>query len=330
MQSSGRWWKKSRSRIGTDASHADAPSLNPIDGDRPLPKLSTQAPGPEPIVNAMTVDVEDFFQVQALAEAYPRAIWEAQSPRVERNTERILSLFAEHGVKATFFTLGWVAERHKALTRRIADDGHELASHGYEHVRADSQSRKEFAADVGRTKRILEDVAGVPVLGYRAATFSIGRSNLWAFDVLADQGYGYSSSIYPIRHDNYGMPEASRFAFRPLAGGDFLEVPISTVRIGGCNWPCGGGGYFRLLPYAWSKYSIDRLNRRERQPSVFYFHPWEIDPGQPRPGGLGLKTRVRHYTNLRGMEARLGRVLGDFRWDRMDRVFVPDPGAAPA
>ena len=294
-----------------------------------MPQHTTSGPAKAasaaPMVNAMTVDVEDYFQVQALAEAYPRSRWDSQSSRVERNTERVLSLFADHGVKATFFTLGWVAERHKALTRRIVDNGHELASHGYEHVRADSQSREAFAADVGRTKRILEDIAGVPVAGYRAATFSIGRANLWAFEVLAEEGYTYSSSIYPIHHDNYGMPDAPRFAFRPLADGDFLEVPISTVSLAGSNLPCGGGGYFRLLPYACSKLAIGRLNRREGQSSVFYFHPWEIDPDQPRPDRVGLKTRVRHYTNLGRMEARLSRVLSDFRWDRMDRVFMTKP-----
>ena len=291
-----------------------------------------QAPrrqAPMPIVNAMTVDVEDYFQVQALAEQFPRSIWDKQSARVERNTDRVLSLFADHGVKATFFVLGWVAERHKSLIHRIVESGHELASHGYEHIRADQQDRNTFRADVRRTKQILEDLSGRDVRGYRAATFSIGKGNLWAFEVLAEEGYAYSSSIYPIRHDYYGMPDAPRFPFRPLTNADFLEVPISTIKVAGRNLPCGGGGYFRLLPYAGSKWSINRINRREGQASVFYFHPWEIDPYQPRPERLNLKTRVRHYTNLDRMEARLSRVLRDFRWDRMDRVFIPDSGTSP-
>src|SRR6476646_5786661 len=198
------------------------------------------------IVNAMTVDVEDYFQVQALAERFPRSTWDKQSARVERNTDHVLSLFADHGVKATFFTLGWVAERHKSLIHRIAESGHELASHGYEHIRADQQDRDAFRVDVRRTKRILEDVTGTSVRGYRAATFSIGKGNMWAFEVLAEEGYAYSSSIYPIRHDYYGMPDAPRFPFRPLTNTDFIEVPISTIRIAGRHLPCGGGGYFRL------------------------------------------------------------------------------------
>ena len=282
-----------------------------------------------PIVNAMTVDVEDYFQVQALSEQFPRSLWERQTARVERNTERVLSLFAEAGTKATFFTLGWVAERYGHLVREIVANGHELASHGYDHARADQQERHRFRDDVRRTKAILEDASGVEVRGYRAATFSIGKSNLWAFEVLAEEGYAYSSSIYPVRHDFYGMPDAPRVPFRPLTNSDFLEVPISTIKFGGRNLPCGGGGYFRLLPYACSKWSINRVNREKGRRSVFYFHPWEIDPEQPRPAGLGLKTRFRHYTNLDRMEARLSRLLRDFQWDRMDRVFITDATIAP-
>ena len=217
-----------------------------------------------PVVNAMTVDVEDYFQVQALAEQFPRSIWDKQTARVERNTDHVLSLFADHGIKATFFTLGWVAERYRSLIHRIVENGHELASHGYEHIRADQQDRNAFRADVRRTKRILEDVTGTSVRGYRAATFSIGKGNLWAFEVLAEEGYAYSSSIYPIRHDYYGMPDAPRFPFRPLTNANFLEVPISTIKIASWNFPCGGGGYFRLLPYACSKWAINRINRHER------------------------------------------------------------------
>jgi len=278
---------------------------------------------PMPIVNAMTVDVEDYFQVQALSEHFPRSHWDRQSPRVEQNTDRVLSLFADFGVKATFFTLGWVAERYKSLIRRIVEDGHELASHGYDHIRADQQDHAAFRADIRRTRQILEDASGSCVRGYRAATFSIGKANLWAFDVLADEGYAYSSSIYPIRHDYYGMPDAPRYPFRPLAHIDFLEVPISTIRVAGRNLPCGGGGYFRLLPYSYSKWAIHRINRREGKASVLYFHPWEIDADQPRPERIGLQSRLRHYTNLNRMEARLSRLLRDFRWDRMDRIFIP-------
>ena len=278
---------------------------------------------PTPIVNAMTVDVEDYFQVQALTEHFPRSLWDKQSMRVEQNTDSVLSLFSDLGVKATFFTLGWVAERCKSLIRRIVADGHELASHGYDHSRADRQNRDAFRADVRRTKQILEDASGSCVRGYRAATFSISTDNWWAFEVLAEEGYAYSSSIYPIRHDYYGMPDAPRYPFRPLANTNFLEVPISTIRIAGRNFPCGGGGYFRLLPYAYSKWAIHRINHREGRSSVLYFHPWEIDADQPRPQRIGLKSRLRHYTNLDRMEARLSRVLRDFRWDRMDRIFIP-------
>ena len=284
---------------------------------------------PAPIVNAMTVDVEDYFQVQALAPHFPKSLWDRQSTRVERNTDRLLSMFADSGVKATFFTLGWVAERHKSLILRIVEGGHELASHGYDHTRADQQDPKSFRADVRRTKQILEDASGSRVRGYRAATFSIGKANLWAFEVLADEGYAYSSSIYPIHHDLYGMPGAPRFAFRPLANSQFVEVPISTLRWASRNFPCGGGGYFRLLPYACSKWSIGRLNRFEGQASIFYLHPWELDPDQPRPRHIAVKTRLRHYLNLDRMERRLSRLLADFRWGRMDDLFVDSGIALP-
>jgi polysaccharide deacetylase family protein (PEP-CTERM system associated) len=278
------------------------------------------------VVNAMSVDVEEHFQVQALSARVARADWDARPSRVEESTDRILDLFAARGVKATFFTLGWIAERHPALVRRIVAQGHELASHGYEHLRVDGQTPAQFRSDIRRAKYALEDTAGVAVRGYRAATFSIGQKNLWAFEILADEGYVYSSSVNPIRHDLYGMADAPRFAFR--AGGDhgLIEVPISTFRVGARNFPCGGGGFFRLLPYAYSRWAIGRVNQTERQPSVFYFHPWEIDPDQPREPGLPLKSRIRHYVNLGRMESRLRRLLQDFRWDRMDRVFLPHAG----
>ncbi len=270
--------------------------------------------------NAMSVDVEDYFQVQALAERIERADWERLPRRVERNTERVLELFAEHDVRATFFTLGWVAERHPALVRRIVAEGHELASHGVAHIRADAQDERTFRGDIRRSRRILEDIGGVPVRGYRAASFSIGARNLWAFRVLAEEGYRYSSSVYPVRHDIYGMPSAPRFAFRMAELDGFVELPITTVAYLGRKLPCGGGGYFRLLPYGVSRRMLQRVNRIDGRPCTFYFHPWEIDPGQPRQNGLTWRTRLRHYTNLHSMEAKLGRLLRDFRWDRLDRV----------
>jgi polysaccharide deacetylase family protein (PEP-CTERM system associated) len=279
---------------------------------------------PGGIVNAMSCDVEDYFQVQAFFAHLDRADWPRQESRVERNTDRVLALLDEAGVQATFFTLGWVAERHPEVVSRIVAGGHELASHGMAHFRADGQNPSEFRADVSRARTLLEDVGGVPVRGYRAASFSIGVGNLWAFDVLAEAGYAYSSSIYPVQHDIYGMPEAPRAPFRPRGANGVLEVPIATVRLMGRNLQCGGGGYFRLLPYGFSRWAIDRVNRVEGRPSVFYFHPWEVDPEQPVIPGIGLKTRIRHYTNLGRMADRLARVLRDFRWDRMDRVFLAE------
>jgi len=280
------------------------------------------------ITNALTVDVEDYFQVSAFETHIRREDWDAMPCRVERNMDRILEIFAEAGVKATFFTLGWVAERYPQVVQRIVAGGHELASHGYEHVRVVNQDPKRFRADVARTKGLLEDLSGVEVKGYRAASYSIGSANLWALEVLHEEGYRYSSSIYPIRHDLYGMPEAPRFAFRPHPDG-ILEIPVTTVEIGGRKLPCGGGGYFRLLPYRVSRWAMRRVNRKDRQACLFYFHPWEIDPDQPRQAGISVKTRVRHYLNLGRTEARLRRLLGDFRWDRMDRVFLDRAAESP-
>lgn len=279
------------------------------------------------IVNAMSVDVEDYFQVSAFANHVRRDDWTSLPSRVERNTEKVMGLFADAGVKATFFTLGWVAERHKDLIRRIVAEGHELASHGFAHFRATDQTREEFRDDIRRTKAILEDAGGVPVQGYRAASFSIGAGNLWALEVLAEEGYGYSSSIYPVRHDHYGMPDAPRFAHRPAGEAGVLELPISTVRLGGRNLPVGGGGYFRLVPYGAFRWALSRLNRDDLQPAIFYFHPWEVDPDQPRPGGLSAKTRFRHYLNLARMEGRLAAMMSDFAWDRIDRVFLAEDQA---
>jgi len=272
-------------------------------------------------VNAMTVDVEDYFQVQALSGRIARAEWESIPARVEANTDTILALFDETRVHATFFTLGWIAQRHPALVRRIVEGGHELASHGWDHTRADAQNPAEFRADVGRARRLLEDVGGVPVRGYRAATFSIGARNPWAFAALESEGYRYSSSVNPIRHDLYGMPGGPRVPFQPDRG-TLWEIPMTTVRAMGRNFPCAGGGYFRLLPYGLYRVGLNRVHRTEHRPGIFYFHPWEIDPGQPRVAGLGLKSRVRHYTNLHRMHPRLRRLLTEFTWDRMDRVYA--------
>ncbi|NKI95553.1 XrtA system polysaccharide deacetylase [Rhizobacter sp. SG703] len=276
-------------------------------------------PTPAPITNALTVDVEDYFQVSALAPFIARDRWDSIPCRVEANVDRLLNRFADNHAKATFFTLGWIAERYPQVVRRIVADGHELASHGYGHQRASELSREAFAQDVTRAKRILEDIAGVPVIGYRAPSFSIGTDNLWAFDVLKEAGYVYSSSVYPVQHDHYGMPDAPRFPYQVRDG--LTELPITTVRALGRNLPAGGGGYFRFAPYSVSRWAIDRFNRDERAPAIFYMHPWEIDPLQPRVPGPGLKTRFRHYVNLHRTEGRLERLLGDFRWGRMDQVF---------
>ncbi|MDR3538048.1 MAG: DUF3473 domain-containing protein [Acetobacteraceae bacterium] len=280
-------------------------------------------------VNAMTVDVEDYFQVQAFAHVIPRSAWNGFASRVEANTDRILAQFDAAGVHATFFTLGCIAQRHPALVRRIVAAGHELASHGWDHTRADSQDPEAFRTDVTRTRALLEDLGGVPVAGYRAATFSIGARNLWAFRVLQEAGYRYSSSVNPIAHDLYGMPDAPRTPFRP-DGGTLWEIPMTTVRAFGRNWPCSGGGYFRLLPDGLYRAGLNHVNRREQRPGIFYFHPWEVDPGQPRIAGCGWKSRIRHYTNLARMAPSLDRLLRDFRWDRMDRAFAAVIDAPPA
>ena len=279
-------------------------------------------------VNVMTVDVEDYFQVSAFEPYISRDSWGRLECRVERNVDRILQLFDRHGVKATFFTLGWIAERYPQMVRRMVAQGHELASHGWSHVRVTQQDQDAFRQDIVRTKALLEDVSGQEILGYRAASYSIGADNLWALDVLRETGHLYSSSIYPIRHDLYGMPEAPRFAFRP-GEGDFLEFPVTTFRIANKNLPCGGGGWFRLLPYAGMRWAIRRVNRVDGEAAIFYFHPWEIDPDQPRQDGIDAKTRFRHYLNLERMESRLNCLLGDFSWGRMDEVlYWPRSGSS--
>ncbi len=274
------------------------------------------------IRNALTIDVEDYFQVSAFAPYIPRDHWEKRDCRVERNVERILQMLDDHGTKATFFTLGWIAERHPQVVRRIVEQGHELASHGYGHERASDLTESAFFSDIDSAKKILEDLSGCVVTGYRAPSFSIGAANLWAFDCLERAGYRYSSSIYPIRHDHYGMPDAPRFAHR--VRGALVEVPVTTARLLNRNWPASGGGYFRLMPYALSSWLLRQVNQNDGQPVIFYFHPWEIDVDQPRVEGINAKTRFRHYVNLHRTEGRIRRLLRDFSWARMDEIFLPD------
>jgi polysaccharide deacetylase family protein (PEP-CTERM system associated) len=276
--------------------------------------------GGQPILNAMTVDVEDYFHVLAFDDVIDRAHWDSLPRRVEHNTNRLLEIFADTGTKATFFTLGWVAERHPGLIGRIASEGHELASHGYAHIRADRQNRNEFRDDVRKAKLLLEDAAGTPVKGYRAPTFSIARGNWWAFQILSEEGYTYSSSVFPIRHDSYGTPNSPRIPF-VAEPSTILELPPTTVRLLSFNFPCAGGGYFRLLPYGISRWAIRRVNSRDHVPCVFYLHPWEIDPDQPRQHNAGFKSRFRHYINLHRTEDRLRRILRDFSWGRIDQAF---------
>lgn len=274
--------------------------------------------------NALTIDVEDYFQVSAFAQHIPRSDWAVHECRVERNVDCILAMLDTHGTKGTFFTLGWLAERYPKVVRRIVANGHELASHGYGHERASDQTPESFFADIHLAKLILEDLSGHEVKGYRAPSFSIGEKNIWAFECLEKAGYRYSSSIYPIRHDHYGMPNAPRHAH---AIGGLVEIPCTTLRFLNRNWPASGGGYFRLMPYALSRWMIERINRVDQLPAVFYFHPWEIDPKQPRIAGISAKTRFRHYVNIDRMEQRLNRLLTDFEWGRMDELFLEPLGS---
>lgn len=272
------------------------------------------------LTNAMSVDVEDWFQVQAFAGVIDRSAWEDLPRRVEANTDRILGLFEAAGVRATFFTLGWVAERHKALIRRIVAGGHELASHGYGHELVHAIGPEAFRADLRRAKAVLEETGGVPVIGYRAPTFSIGRRSApWAHAVLAEEGHRYSSSIFPVKHDLYGEPDAPRAPHRPDPSG-VIELPMTTVRVGSRNLPCAGGGWFRLVPYALFRAGLRRVNA-EGTSGLFYFHPWEVDPDQPRVAA-GRLARFRHYVGLAAMEGRVARLLRDFAWGRMDQVFA--------
>ncbi len=267
----------------------------------------------------MTVDVEDFFHVSAFESIIKPEQWKEYQPRVDANTRRLLDIFAKAGIKSTFFTLGWVAERYPELIKEIHAQGHEVASHGYAHRRASEQTREEFFADVKRSKDHLEDLLGEKITGYRAPSFSIGYNNEWAFEVLAELGFSYSSSTYPVKHDLYGTPDWPRFAYKRAE--NIIEIPIPTLKMMGRQVPIGGGGYFRLYPYKLTQKLVARYLKQEKQPYSFYFHPWEIDAGQPRLDNAPLKSRFRHYVNLAKTEAKLERLLQDFNWSTMKDVY---------
>jgi polysaccharide deacetylase family protein (PEP-CTERM system associated) len=269
--------------------------------------------------NALSVDVEDWFQVGAFEGVIDRRNWDTLECRVEANTDKILLMFDAAGVKGTFFTLGWIAERYPALIRKIVDQGHEIASHGWDHSRVFKMTTEEFSRDISRARKTLEDISGNMVTGYRAPSFSIDKRTPWAHEELARAGYAYSSSVAPVKHDHYGWPEAPRFGFRPVAGCDFIELPVTTARFAGRTLAAGGGGFFRLLPYSFSKWAVRQVNS-EARPAIIYFHPWEVDPGQPRVAGASLKAKLRHYTNLGGMAGKLERLIADFEWGRVDAV----------
>lgn len=273
------------------------------------------------IINALSVDVEDYFQVSAFEKHISRDKWNSISVRVEGNMERILNIFEEYDAKATFFTLGWIAEKYPSMINKISDAGHEIASHGYSHIRVTEQSKDEFKNDISKTKNILEDITGNEVLGYRAASFSITKECAWAHNIIEGCGYSYSSSIYPIKHDLYGIPDAPRHPY--LTGmGQLLEIPVTTFEIMGQRIPCGGGGFFRFYPYFISKYMFKTINKNEMRPCLFYFHPWELDKNQPKQKNISFKTRFRHYLNLGKMEKRLRSLLQDFKWGRYDQIFL--------
>ena len=278
--------------------------------------------------HALSVDVEDWFQVGAFERVIDRSTWDVREHRVEANGHAVLDLFADAGVKATLFTLGWVAERYPAIIRRAVAEGHEIASHGWDHRRVFTMTPDQFRTDIGRTRAVLEDVSGQKVTGYRAPSFSIDQRTPWAHEILAAEHYAYSSSVAPIKHDHYGWPEAPRFAFRPVAGSPLIELPVTTARVANRTLAAGGGGFFRLLPYRFSSWAIDRVAGEDR-PAVFYFHPWEIDPGQPRVADAPIKSKLRHYSRLSGMAGKLSRLLKQYRWDRTDAVAAREAARTP-
>ena len=273
--------------------------------------------------NALTVDVEDYFQVAALAGSVRAEDWDCYESRVAANTRRLLDLFAHKRIRATFFVLGWVAERQPTLVRQIADQGHEIASHGYSHQLIYNQTPAQFRAETIRAKRVLEDLVQRPVAGYRAASYSITGASLWALDILAELGFAWDSSIFPVHHDRYGLPGASRWPhrLRTPTGGSLIEFPLSTCALFGYRLPIAGGGYFRLYPYWLSRLGLSRINRRERRPFIFYLHPWEIDPDQPRIPA-GRLSSFRHYNNLHRCEERLERLLDSFEFATVSEVLT--------
>ncbi len=281
------------------------------------------------MLNALSCDVEDWFQVGAFERTIRREDWDGLESRVVRNTEAVIELFDEAGRKGTFFTLGWIAKRNPRLIRRIVDGGHELASHGWDHARVFTMTASSFRDDIGRTRAVLEDAGGCRITGYRAPSFSIDKRTPWAHEVLAEQGYAYSSSVAPVKHDHYGWPEAPRFAFRPLSGAPLIELPVTTARFRGRIMAAGGGGFFRLFPYAFSRWALRQANHEAKRPGVFYFHPWEIDPGQPRVAQAPLRSRLRHYSRLAAMRPKLARLLREFEWDRTDRVAATEAARTP-
>lgn len=276
--------------------------------------------------NAISVDIEDWFQVGAFETVIGRDSWDARAHRVEANSDTVLALFADADVKATFFILGWVAERYPALIRRIAEAGHEIASHGYDHARVFTMDAKSFAQDLEKTRKILEDTSGEAITGYRAPSFSIDPRTPWAHRVLADQGYRYSSSVVPIAHDHYGWPGTPRFAWRPVADSDLVELPVTTATFAGRTLAAGGGGFFRLLPYRFSRWAIRQVNA-EAHPAIIYFHPWEIDPAQPFVAEAPLKSKIRHYSRLSAMAGKLERLMGEFQFGRMDALVAEERAA---
>jgi polysaccharide deacetylase family protein (PEP-CTERM system associated) len=276
------------------------------------------------MLNALSVDVEDWFQVGAFEHVISKADWDGLPQRVERNADAVLALFAEAGVKGTFFTLGWVAHRYPALVRRVVAAGHEIASHGWDHDRVFTMTPEAFRADLRRAHAAIADAGGVAPTGYRAPSFSIDKRTPWAHTVLAEEGYAYSSSVAPVAHDHYGWPEAPRFAHRPLAGSALIELPVTTVEFGGRRMAAGGGGFFRLLPYRFSSWAIGRVNEAEQRPAIFYFHPWEIDPGQPRVAAAPFKSKLRHYSRLSAMRPKLLKLFKEHAWARTDAVAASE------
>ena len=274
------------------------------------------------ITNAFTVDVEDYYQVEAFSRHIHRNHWDDYPSHVEENTDEILSLLDDKNIKGTFFTLGCVAEKHPSIIRKIVDQGHEIASHGYSHKLIYKQSHEEFRSETIKSKAILEDIAQTEVRGYRAATYSITRNSLWALDILVDAGFIYDSSIFPIRHDRYGIPDVNPLPhkLKTPGGQSIIEFPITTLKTKLINLPIAGGGYFRLFPYSFSRWALGKVNQQNNE-FVFYIHPWEIDENQPVINEAGLVTKFRHYNNIKNCKQKLDKLLADFKFDTLGGVL---------